>query len=100
MLGKTPRVGLRRRVRQSAPLKVSFRYHVQVLREWRSLNQQIRVVSQKEQKVMSVSVDHLERGDHRLDQSRALLPTPDRDVSPVAIHPHEQVPLFNICTLK
>ncbi|UJR28121.1 hypothetical protein I4U23_009377 [Adineta vaga] len=39
---------------------VSFRYHVRVIREWRSLNQQIRVINKKENKLnMHLNNDHL-----------------------------------------
>jgi len=71
--------------------KISFRYHIQIIKEWRSVNQFIRVINKKEMKTNYNQNDNnlLSRSD--IEQQYSLLYTLNRNHSHISTSQNEEI---------
>ena len=86
--------------RNSFVIQVSFRYHIQVIKEWRALNQRICVINKKESNVDYDRNDNslLSRSNH--EQEYALLRILNGDHFDTATSQNEENILPEICIVK
>jgi hypothetical protein len=63
-------------------LQVSFRYHIQVIKEWRAVNQLIHVINKKEIKTICDSNDNRSDIEHNPNNSHVLTNQNEENIVP------------------